>query len=108
MILWLKEGFLSLKKSSKILLFFLLLLSGINLFFFFEAWNMGYSDRAWTHLIYAISLFFYNLVMLNSSIHLNRATKFYKEAEALYNKDYEEKRMTMYEALLETKEKEIQ
>ena len=108
MLRWAREGFSSLNIASKLLLLLMNTMSGVNVYGFFEAWSIGSVGRAWSHLIYAITLFLLNVVILYSSVYLTRGREFYKEAKSLYSSDCEEKRMAMYEKLLETKEKEIQ
>jgi len=108
MLKLLKEGFLSLNLSSKFLVFLLFTLSCTNIYGFFEAYHIGSYSRAYSHAIYALTLFALNFVVMYSSLHLERGSKFYNEAKSLYGKGYEEKRMEMYEKLLEKKEKEIQ
>jgi len=108
MLKTLKESLLTLDLPSKLLLFFLLFMSGVNVYGIFEASSIGSYDRAMSHALYAGTLFLLEFVVLYASLYLSRGKKFYLEAKSLYGKDYEEKRMAMYEKLLESKEREIQ
>jgi len=108
MLKLLRESFLSLGWGSRIIFFFVLFMSGLNVYGFFEARYIGSYDRSMSHAIYAGTLLLFELVILQSSLFLTRARKFHKEAKSLCGKDFQEKRMAMYEKLLESKEKEIQ
>jgi len=88
--------------------YLLLTLSCTNIYGFFEAYYIGSYSRSYSHIIYALTLFALNFVVIYSSLHLERGSKFFNEAKALYGKGYEERRMEMYEKLLEKSEKEIQ
>lgn len=108
MLKLLKYSFLTLNTWSRILFFFLLVMVGVNIYGCLEARYIGSFDRSLSHAIYAITLLLFEFVILHSSYHMTRASKFYLEAKKLCGNDFEEKRMAMYEKLLEKNEEKIQ
>jgi len=67
----------------------------------------SYKDSA-VYFIHTITLLAVLIGLVISTRYLEQAKKLFKEANKLYSKGYEDKRMEMYEKLLEKKEKEIQ
>lgn len=108
MLKLLKYSFLTLNTWSRILFFFLLVMVGVNIYGCLEARYIGSFDRSLSHAIYATTLLLFEFVILHSSYHMTRASKFYLEAKKLCGNDFEEKRMAMYEKLLEKNEEKIQ
>jgi len=108
MLKFLKEGFHTQNLAGKLVTPVLLVLSGTNVYGFFEAMSIGSHDRAMSHAIYSLTILIMLVAVFYSSIQFDRASKLFNEAKSLYGKGYEEKRMAMYEKLLEKKEKEIQ
>ena len=104
----LKFGFLSMDLHSRIVSMLFPLIAVSNIYGFVNAYNLGSYDRAISHAIYTITLLALFLAILYSSSLLHRSIKFYGDAEKMCKKHFEEKRMEMYEKLLEDKDKEIQ
>ena len=104
----LRESFLTLNLWGRFTFFLLIGMTGLNIYECLEARYIGSYDRATSHAIFAGTLFLLKFVILQTSLYLSRGKNFYLSAKSVHENGYEQKRMAMYEKLLEKNEKEIQ